>query len=360
MGKFIFKRIVKGFLVLFGVVTIVFFLFNVLPGDPIRLRMGQHTDQKSIDAIRADLGLDQPLRVQYFRFLNDLSFISVHDTLNNASNYYLDTAKYGHPYHLLNFGKGKCLVIKVPYLRRSYMNQEHVSEIIGNTLPATIVLAVTSILFASVFGIFFGIVCALRKNSWLDKTISVFAMFGMAVPSFFSAMIIAWLFGYLWRDYTGLKNIGSLYSIDVYTAKRYLDLKNLILPAFTLGMRPLALIVQLTRSSMLEVLSFDYVRTAQAKGLNRYKVVAKHSLKNALNPVITAISGWFAGLMAGAVFVEDIFDWKGIGNKVVVALLNNDLPVVMGCTLVFSTFFVMINIIVDIVYAFLDPRVRLQ
>lgn len=360
MGKFILKRIFYGFLVLFGVITTVFLLFNVLPGDPIRMRMGQRTDEKSIQIIKADLNLDLPLHKQYFMFLNDLSFVSIHDVQDPTNRFYLDPKKYGEPTQLFSVGNGKSFVMKAPYLRRSYINQRPVWEIISSTLPETIVLAITAIVFASIVGIFFGILTAIYKNSWFDKAVSVFSTLGMAGPSFFFALIIAWLFGYLWRDYTGLKNIGSLYTMDVYTGDTYLDLKNLILPAFTLGIRPLALIIQLTRSSMLEVLSFDYIRTARAKGLGSFKVVAKHALKNALNPVITAISGWFAGLMAGAAFVEAVFDWKGIGNAVVDALFNYDLPVVMGSTLVFSTCFVIINLIVDIVYAILDPRVRLQ
>ena len=360
MGKFIVKRIFYGFLVLLGVITVVFLLFNVLPGDPIRMRMGQRTDQKSIDAIKEDLNLDLPLHKQYFMFLNDLSFISIHDVEHPENRFYLAEKKYGTPTQLVNFGNGKSIVMKAPYLRRSYINQRPVWDIISSTLPETVVLAITSIIFASIIGIFFGILTALYKNSWFDKAVSVFSTLGMAAPSFFTALVIAWLFGFLWRDYTGLKNIGSLYTMDVYTGESYLDLKNLILPAFTLGIRPLALIIQLTRSSMLEVLSFDYVRTARAKGLSGFKVIVKHALKNALNPVITAISGWFAGLMAGAAFVEAVFDWKGIGNAVVDALFNYDLPVVMGSTLVFSTCFVVINIIVDVVYAVLDPRVRLQ
>lgn len=360
MGKFILKRIFYGFLVLLGVITTVFLLFNVLPGDPIRMRMGQRTDQKSIDIIKADLNLDLPLTQQYFMFLNDLSFISVHDVKNEDNRFYLDPNKYGEPTQLFSVGNDKSIIMKAPYLRRSYINQRPVWDIISSTLPETVVLAITAILFASIIGIFFGVLTALYKNTWFDKSVSVFSTLGMAGPSFFFALIIAWLFGYLWRDYTGLKNIGSLYTMDVYTGESYLDLKNLILPAFTLGIRPLALIIQLTRSSMLEVLSFDYVRTARAKGLSQFKVIAKHALKNALNPVITAISGWFAGLMAGAAFVEAVFDWKGIGNAVIDALFNYDLPVVMGSTLVFATCFVLINIIVDIVYGILDPRVRLQ
>jgi peptide/nickel transport system permease protein len=360
--KFILKRIVYGFLVLFGVITTVFVLFNVLPGDPARMRMGQHSDEKSLQIIRADLNLDLPLYKQYLLFLNDLSFVSVHKTnrLDSASRIYLDKSKYGDPTQLFGIGGGKTLILKAPYLRRSYISQRPVWDIISDTLPETVVLALTAILFASIIGIIFGVISALYKNSFWDRFVSILSTLGVAGPSFFFALIISWLFGYLWKDWTGLKNIGSLYSMDPFTGNQFLDLKNLILPAFTLGIRPLALIVQLTRSSMLEVMSQDYIRTSRAKGLNTLKVVGKHALKNALNPVITAISGWFAGLMAGAAFVEDVFDWHGIGNAVVKALFSYDLPVVMGCTLIFATFFVVINIFVDIVYAYLDPRVRLQ
>lgn len=360
MIKFIIKRIIYGFLVLFGVITTVFLLFNVLPGDPARMRMGQRSDEKSLQIIRQDLNLDLPVHKQYMLFLNDLSFISMHDDKDSTSRYYLNPNKYGDPVRLFGAGTNSVLVLKAPYLRRSYLSQRPVWNIIEESLPETVVLAFSSIIFASLIGIALGIITALYKNSFWDRLVSVISTLGMAGPSFFFALIIAWLFGYLWRDYTGLKNIGSLYSMDVYSGEEYINLKNLILPAFTLGIRPLALIIQLTRSSMLEVMSFDYIRTARAKGLSNFKVIVKHALKNALNPVITAISGWFAGLMAGAAFVEAVFDWKGIGNAVVEALFNYDLPVVMGSTLIFSTCFVLINIIVDIVYAYLDPRVRLQ
>jgi peptide/nickel transport system permease protein len=358
--KFILKRIVYGFLVLFGVITTVFLLFNVIPGDPARMRLGQRTDAKSVEIIRRDLGIDKSLPTQYAMFLNDMSFLSVYHTQDSTATNFLDTAKYGNPIQLMSLGGDRKLILKKPYLRRSYQNQKPVSEIIGETFPETIILALASILFASFVGIFLGVVSALKKNSFFDRLVSVISTLGMAGPSFFFAIIIAWLFGYLLKDYTGLKNIGSLYTLNLRTMQEELDLKNLILPAFTLGIRPLALIIQLTRSSMLEVMSFDYIRTAKAKGLSMYKVVFKHALKNALNPVVTSISGWFAGLMAGAAFVETVFDWKGIGYEVVKALLNSDLPVVMGSTLVFSTCFVVLNILVDIVYALLDPRVRLN
>ncbi|CAN5259402.1 ABC transporter permease [soil metagenome] len=360
MIKFIIKRILYGFLVLFGVLTTVFLLFNVLPGDPARMRLGQHTDEKSLEIIRKDLNLDLPLHTQYFMFLNDLSFFSIHNSADPNNHFYLDSVKYGHPTKIVSVGNGKAIYAKSPYLRRSYITQRPVWDIIKRAFPATVILALTSIIFASFFGIMFGIISSLYKNSFLDRFVSVISTLGMAGPSFFFALIISWLFGYVWHDWTGLKNLGSLYTPNIYTGEDDLALKNLILPAFTLGIRPLALIIQLTRSSMLEVMSMDYIRTARAKGLSNFKVIVKHALKNALNPVITAISGWFAGLMAGAAFVEAVFDWKGIGNAVVEALLNYDLPVVMGSTLVFSTCFVAINIFVDIVYAILDPRVRLQ
>jgi peptide/nickel transport system permease protein len=153
---------------------------------------------------------------------------------------------------------------------------------------------------------------------------------------------------------------GSLYSVNDYTGEVYIDLKNLILPAITLGIRPLAIVISLTRSSLLEVLSQDYIRTAYAKGLNKKSVILKHALRNALNPVITAISGWFASLMAGAVFVEYVFDWKGIGVIIVDALEKYDLPVIMGSVLFISVILIMVNILVDLIYAVLDPRVSYQ
>ncbi len=358
MIKFIVKRLFYGFLVLLGVITVVFLLFNVLPGDPARMMLGQRADQASIDAINKDLGRDKPMTTQFLMYLNDLSPISVHEPTDKDHYLYLNPEKYSSYSTLLSTGS-KVIVLKYPYLRRSYITKRKVSDIIRETLPETTVLAFASITFGAFFGILLGIWSAIKKNSWFDKGSLVFAIFGMALPSFFVGLIIAWLFGFILRDYTGLSHVGTLFSTDDF-GDEHLDLKNLILPTITLGLRPLAIIIQLTRSSLLDVLSQDYIRTATAKGLSFYKVVFKHALKNALNPVITAISGWFAGLMAGAVFVEIIFNWKGIGYEVVDALNKNDLPVVMGATLVFAMIFVIINIVVDIVYGILDPRVRVN
>jgi peptide/nickel transport system permease protein len=356
--KYITKKILYGILVLYGVITVIFFLFNVLPGDPATIMLGQRANKEAIEAIHKDLGTDRPIMEQYALYLNDLSPISIHNNNNNQSIWFLNPEKYSWT-PLITFGKNKSLVAKLPYLRRSYITKRRVSDIIIETLPETAVLAFTSIVIASIVGIFLGIISAIKRNTIYDRMSLVLAVLGMAAPSFFVGLIIAWLFGYVLADYTGLSPTGSLYDIDVWDGEK-LKLKNLILPSITLGIRPLAIVVQLMRSSLLDVMGQDYIRTAKAKGLSMYAIIIKHALKNALNPVVTAISGWFAGLMAGAVFVEYIFSWKGIGYEVFEALTKNDLPVVMGATLIFATVFVITNIFVDIAYGVLDPRVRVK
>jgi peptide/nickel transport system permease protein len=356
--NFIVKRVLYGLLVLFGVVTVVFILFNVLPGDPARMMLGQRADKASIEAINKDLGLNQSLPTQYFLYLNDLSPISVHKPAVKESIVYLDTTKY-RGVQLVQIGE-IVILAKAPYLRRSYQSQKKVNQIIAETLVETTVLAIAAIILATVIGVFLGILSALYKDGILDRLSLIFATSGMALPSFFVGIVIAWIFGYILSDYTGLDMTGSLYEVDDMGNGEYLALRNLILPAITLGVRPLAVIVQLSRNSMLEVLSQDYIRTARAKGLSNKIVVLKHALKNALNPVLTAVSGMFASLMAGAVFVEIVFAWKGIGWEVVNALEKYDLPVVMGAVLVIAVIFVVINIIVDILYGVLDPRVRVS
>ena len=437
MGRFIFKRLFYGFLVMWGVVTIVFFLFNILPGDPARMMLGQNATKEQIDAINKDIGRDKPVLVQYLLYLNDISPISVHDVKNSGSSFFLDPKKYTSATKLFPVSSSKELVLKVPYLRRSYISRRPVADILSDTLPETAVLAFAAMLFASIVGILLGILSAVKKGTWLDSGSLFFAVLGMSGPSFYIGLIVAMTFGYLWtkefpfptiillfllgggiigstigiirmkkkkleekkRDLiilqflrwgfvgfivwfagylinlawdvipfihnyikfpgTGLNNEGSLFVIDDY-GEEHLSIKNIILPALTLGIRPLAIIVQLTRSSLLDVLSQDYVRTAKAKGLGFYKIIFKHALKNSLNPVVTAISGWFAGLMAGAVFVEYVFGWRGIGSEIVSALDKQDLPIIMGGVLVIGFIYVIINIVVDIVYGILDPRVRVQ
>jgi peptide/nickel transport system permease protein len=355
---YISNKFFYGILTLFGVVTVIFFLFTVLPGDPARMMLDQREDSEQLENIKRKYGFDKPILTQYVYYLNDLSPISIHS--NNPNNYtYLDSKKYTFKKIFL-FGK-KTVVIKFPYLRESFQkNGKAVSQIIGETLPNTAVLAVSAITIAIIIGVIFGILCAIFKDTIFDRFISVVSTLGMSVPSFFSAIIFAWFFGFVLHKYTNLNMTGSLYEVDDFGEGKYIQLKNLLLPAIVLGIRPLAVVIQLMRSSLLEVMSQDYIRTAKAKGLSMYRIMKKHALKNALNPVVTAVSGWFASLLAGAVFVEYVFNWNGLGKEIVNALNTLDLPIIMGSVLVIATMFIIINIFVDIIYGWLDPRIKLK
>ncbi len=359
MGHFILKRLGYGLLVLLGVIVVVFFLFNVLPGDPARMMLGQRADVASVIAINKDLGRDKPLPVQFLNYLNDLSPVSLHSAGDKNSFLFLDPAKYGKTVKLLSAGN-MALVLKVPYLRRSYQSKRNVTEILAEGFVNTIILALVAMIFAIIVGIAMGIVCAVYRNRFIDRATLIFSVLGMSLPSFFVAILNAWIFAFVLVRFTGLNMTGSLFGVDDFGRGSYLELKNLILPALTLGIRPLAIIVELTRNSLLEVMTQDYIRTAKAKGLSKSRVILKHALKNALNPVVTAISGWLASLLAGAVFVEFVFDWKGIGVVIVNALDKYDFPVVMGAVLFISIILIIINLMVDILYGLLDPRIRLQ
>jgi len=205
-----------------------------------------------------------------------------------------------------------------------------------------------------------GVLAAVKQNTWWDTSAIFTSILGISAPSFFMGIVIAYLFGFVLSDWTGLNITGSWITIDEITGEKTFALKNLILPAITLGIRPMAIITQLTRSAMLDVLNQDYIRTAYAKGLTRQQVIWKHGLRNALNPVITAITGWFAELLAGAFFVEYIFGWQGIGKVTVDALEKLDFPVVMGSVLISACFFILVNTLADILYGWVDPRVRVS
>jgi len=408
-------------------VTIVFIIFNVKPGDPAQMLLGQRATEEAKLAIEKELGLDLSFSSQYLLYINDISPVSLHKTLNENSHIFLDDEKYSYV-KLLNFND-KALVAKLPYLRRSYQTKQKVSAIIGEALPGTIILAGSAILFALILGGIIGVFSALWKDSFFDKSALVLAVLGMSMPSFYMAIIISWIFGFLWFEQTSLPMLplvigmifllvslfsskgglklwdhisyffrgllwgvglwlllilmermfgseyfgwinfylnlpgtylnqsGSLYEIDVFDGP-YLSLRNLLLPMLTLGIRPLAVIVQLLRNSLLEVMNMDYIRTAKAKGLKLKTIVWKHALRNALNPVVTALSGWFASMLAGAVFIEFVFGWQGIGLRIYEALVKEDFPVVIGAVIVISATFVLINILVDIIYGILDPRIR--
>ena len=348
MLTYILKKIFYGLLVLIGVVVLVFVLFQGF-GDPARLVMGQSGDAATQANIRKELYLDQPKWKQFVFYLNDVSPLSIHSTEDIQQK------------ELQGFfiGGEKKLAFKLPYLRKSYQTKKSVSAILMEALPGTLILAIAAMMIAVVVGIPLGILAATRQNTWVDTTAVFSSIVGISAPSFFMGIIIAYVFGFLLSDWTGLHITGSWFDIDENGNKR-LTMQNLVLPAITLGIRPLAIITQLTRSSMLDVLDQDYIRTAYAKGLGKRTVIWRHGLRNALNPVVTAITGWFAELLAGAFFIEYIFGWKGIGKVTVDALEKLDFPVVMGSVLITATFFIIINILADILYGIIDPRVRLN
>ena len=354
----ILKKISSMFITLYGVVTIIFFLFNVLPGDPAQMMLGQNENSEQLEILKNKYGFDKPVVVQYLYYLNDLSPFSLHfKDSNNIS--YIDDGKYNF-INLFDFKKFQ-LVIKLPYLRESYQkNGVLVSEIIKNTLPNTIVLAISSISIAVFLGLFLGIFSAINKNSWIDYSIQIFSTLGMSVPSFFSAIIFAWIFGFVLNEYTGLNMTGSLYELDDFGDKLTLNFYNLILPSLVLGIRPVAVISQMMRNSLLKELSKNYIRTAYSKGLSKFRIIRDHAIKNSLNPVITALSGWFASMLAGSVFVEYIFGWNGLGKEIVNSLNNLDVPVLIGSVIVIAFIFILINIFVDIIYSILDPKIKLD
>lgn len=348
MLKFVLKKLFYGLLVLIGVVVLVFVLFQGF-GDPARLVMGQTGDSTTQANIRKELYLDQPKWKQFIFYLNDVSPIAIHSK-EEIQKKELKGFFFG--------GENK-LAFKLPYLRKSYQTKKSVSSILMEALPGTLLLAVAAMFIAILIGIPLGVIAAVKQNTWVDTTAVFSSIIGISAPSFFMGIIIAYVFGFVLSNYTGLHITGSWFDIDEHGVKR-LTLQNLILPAITLGIRPLAIITQLTRSSMLDVLDQDYIRTAYAKGLSKRTVVWKHALQNALNPVITAITGWFAELLAGAFFTEYIFGWKGIGKVTVDALEKLDFPVVMGSVLITATFFILINILADVLYGIVDPRIRIQ
>jgi peptide/nickel transport system permease protein len=346
MISYFVRRSTYGLLVLLGVVVAVFFLFQGF-GDPSRLVIGQRADAATQENIRKELYLDQPRWKQFIYYLDDISPIAIHSRgeirQKGLRGFFI--------------GGNTCLAIKWPYLRRSYQSKREVWDILMEALPRTMLLAFAAMLLATIAGIGLGVLAAVRKDSWLDGSAIFVSVIGISAPSFFMGIVIAYVFGFVFSGVTGLHMTGNLFDTDPFTG-RHLQLQNLILPAVTLGIRPMAIIAQLTRGALLDVLDQDYIRTAYAKGLPTRLVIWKHGLRNALNPVITAITGWFAELLAGAFFVETIFGWKGIGKVTVEALELLDFPVVMGSVLVTSFFFILIGLLSDLLYGWIDPRVR--
>lgn len=351
MIKFFFKKIAYGIFVLMLVALTISSIIYLAPVDPARLTFGQRADSATVKAKKAELGLDQSLPIQLGKYLNDLSPIALYgDFLESQQKY-----KY---IKMISF-QGKVLVFKAPYLRESYQNGREVSKILADAIPKTALLALISIIFASILGISLGIIASLWQNSWIDNLTSILSIIGYSLPSYVAAMLFALFFGYWLGEWTGLNIQGSIFELDDF-GEEQIVWQNIILPSLALGMRPVAIITLLTRSTMLDVLNMDYIRTAKAKGLSKTKVIFKHALRNALNPIATAISGWFAALLTGAFFIESVFSYKGLGEVTVNALINFDIPVVLGSVLFTATIFILINTLVDVLYAWIDPRVKIE
>lgn len=332
MFKYIVKRILMLIPVMLGVSIIVFLIMRVFSPDPAPIVLGQHATVEAADAWREANGLNDPLYIQYFHFIGG--------------------ALTGD-------------------LGTSYFTKTPVSQEIFARFPATIELAVAAILFAALFGILIGVVSAVKKNSIFDHAGMVLALVGVSMPIFWLGILLIILFAGVFQILPSGGRIDPLlqpasvtgfYLIDTLLAgdwEGFADaLHHLILPALALGMYSMAIIARMTRSSMLETLNQDYIRTARAKGISKGKVVFHHALRNAMIPVTTVIGLQLGSLLGGAVLTETVFSWPGIGNYTVQCILKSDFPVVQGVVLLIAFVFVLINLAVDIIYALIDPRIK--
>ena len=350
MVQFITQRFVSGLMSLIFIVTLITAIIYMAPVDPATLSFGQQMSDKALEIKQKELSLDKPIFQQIVLYLNDLSPLSI----------YKNESKTLEKITGLNLYKGSenSFVLKWPYFRQSFQTGESVSAMMWRALPNTIILALCSICIASIIGILLGVIAALKKDSWIDGFIVGFSTLGYSVPSYVSAILLSLIFGFYLKEWTGLKMQGSLLTLNDL-GDEITQWKNLILPSIALGVRPVAVITQISRNAMLGVMSKPFVLTAKAKGLNTIQLVSRHIFKNMMNPVVTTISGWFAALLAGAFFVESIFNYNGMGLVTVNALINYDTPLLLGCIIVIASIFILLNLLVDFVYLYLDPKVRL-
>ncbi len=310
MTAYIIRRLLQAIPVLLGVTLVSYLLIFATTSDPASLVLGAHRHLGTAEELKAELGLDKPLYVQYGVFL----WKALH----------LD-------------------------LGRSFYSNRPVLESILERFPATCILAITALTLAIVLGIPIGVLSAVKRNTWLDHIVTVIAYLGLTTPSFFVAIIFAYIFGYQlrWFPISGFE-----YGLD--------GLKYLVLPSVALATGAVAVFARLTRASMLEVIRQDYITTGRAKGLSEWVVIMKHALKNAMIPVVTTIGSSLAGLLGGAFFVEYVFGWPGIGLLGIQAINNRDIPTILGTVMFVAILFVIANILVDIAYAFLDPRITFE
>ena len=339
--------------VVFGVYFLLYFLLQVLSVDAVLSMIGQNSDTETQRAIERQFHLDISAGQRLAIHLNDLSPLSYYAEKSESFWYNEDATAAGFRLGSWNYAG---LWLKTPYLGRSFQNQALVNQMLWDKFKVTLLLALLSIIIASILGITLGIISAMHFQKWPDHFILFLSSIGVSAPSFFVAILLSIVFGYYLSAYTGLSFRGSLFDYDDM-GNSFLSLRNLILPVIALSLRPLAIITQMTRNSMLDTLKEDYIRTAYAKGLSYQTVVWKHGLINALNPVASSIAGWFGSLLAGAYFIEIIFDIKGLGALTVNALMKFDIPVVLGASLYIALIFVGISFLLDMAYRWIDPRV---
>lgn len=334
MWKYIAKRLLSLLPVLLGITLLVFCFLHLIPGDPAIVLLGERATPEQIEALRQQLGLNQPLPLQYLVFLANLA----------------------------RFNFGTSIISGIP-----------IADEIGDRWPATFELSVAAMLVALILGIPAGVFAAVRKNSWLDNLMMSGSLIGVSLPVYWLGLLLIYLFavnlqwlppsgrlsvdaGFTFQPITGFYVLDALLQVNIAVL---LDvLAHLILPALTLGTIPLAILARITRSAMLEVLSQDYIRTARSKGLPEYLVIFQHALKNAFLPVSTTIGLQFGSLLGGAILTETIFSWPGIGSWIYEGILARDYPVVQGGVVFVSIAFVLINLLVDVFYVFLDPRIQ--
>ncbi len=304
MFSYVVRRLLLAIPVLLGVVTLVFLALRLIPGDPALIMAGEAAPQEVVARIRTQLGLDRPLAVQY-------------------------------GIYIWNLVRGD--------LGESVRTRRPVTQELGFRLPATLELASASMAIAVVLGLTAGIISATRQYSILDYATMVGALVGISIPVFWFGLMAMWIFSVR----LGWFPVGGRGT-----------LRHLVLPAITLGAMATGMIARMTRSSMLEVLRQDYIRTGKAKGLTERSVNLRHALRNALIPVVTVVGLQFGGLLAGSVLTETVFTWPGVGRLMVDSITNRDYPVVQGAVLVIALVFTAVNLLVDLAYSFVDPRIR--
>lgn len=353
----VFRRLIYSLSILWGVATLMFVIFYLLPADPARMMTDQREDIQQLNALRLQYGLNLPVYHQYGLYLNDLLPVSY---INEGSEIPLLKARERNLSYikLFSLGQEKKVVLKWPHLRQSYqLKGVEVSSVIRSRFKNTLILAISAFFLSITTGIALGLIAAIFQHSAIDKWITILSTSGMGVPSFVSAILAAWIFAFLLHSYTGLNITGNLWEWDDLGESRHLRLKNLILPAITLGIRPLSIVTQMMRSAYLDQSGMPYVLTAKSKGLKQRQIILRHILPNALNPVVSVASSWMATMLAGSVFVEYIFGWNGIGKLVVESANTLDFPVLMGCVLSFSLIFILVNMATDLIYRWLDPTI---